>query len=69
MDYQWLPHWKCTVNLAQQIGFARPNGENWLENGQWLTAISSSGYKESPHGFSVENIPTYSCMTHELQTL
>ena len=27
---------------GQQIGFARPNGENWSENGQWPTAISSS---------------------------
>ena len=43
MDYQWFPHWKCIVDLAQQIGFAWPNGENWSENGQWPTAFSSSG--------------------------
>ena len=20
IDYHWLPHWKCTVNLSYQIG-------------------------------------------------
>ena len=44
IDYQWLLHWKYTVNMTQQIGFAWPNGKNWLENGQWPTAISSSVY-------------------------
>ena len=43
IDYQWLPHYKCIVNLSWQINFAMPNGENWLENGQWPTAILSSG--------------------------
>ena len=42
IDYQWLLHWKCTVNLTLQIRFARPNGEIWLGNGQWPTVISSS---------------------------
>ena len=30
--------------LAWQIGFAWTNGENWSENGQWLTVISSSEF-------------------------
>ena len=23
VDYQWFPHWKCTVNMSYQIGFGR----------------------------------------------
>ena len=34
--------------MAQKIGFVTPNGENWLENGQWPTAISSSALYTSP---------------------
>ena len=38
MDCQWLPHWKCTVNLAEQNGFTPPNSEigQKMANGQLL---------------------------------
>ena len=37
-DCQWLPHWKCTVNLL--LNFVRPC---WVRNGQlWQTIILSS---------------------------
>ena len=38
IDYQWFPHWKYMVNLAQQIGFAQPNGKigRKMANGRLL---------------------------------
>jgi len=41
----WLPsHWKCTVKLADQNRCWLAKCWNWLENGQWPTAISSTEY-------------------------
>ena len=35
-------YWKCTVKLSSIQIFAQPKWQNWPEDGQWLTVISSS---------------------------
>ena len=32
------------LEMYSEFGFALPNGENWSENGQWSTVISSSDF-------------------------
>jgi len=45
----WLPsHWKCAAKLTEQDGFLSAKCCIWLENGQWLTVISSTASSVEP---------------------
>ena len=34
----------ASLEMYSEFRFALPNGENWSENGQWSTVISSSDF-------------------------